>query len=407
MLVTGGFLLSYPFNDTFAGKMLTALFRASMIGGIADWFGITALFRKPLGIPFRTEIIPRSREKIFNSLVYMVENELLTKEALKNRLDKLNISEKLIYYLDEQGGKNDLSILVGRIALDMLNRIDLDNAGTYLEKLINENSDGIKVFPLVSNAVDWLSKNGSDEKVISRVIEEMKDFILYPKVGLLVNDIIAYIFNEIKKNAEKETAGKKLLFKFVLALADFSDMSPAKLTTRLLTEALEYLNNLKDPQSRQRKGFEIWLEKNADDLKTNPSLHESIEKKGLDLLKRISLSTVFTDYVHPYIKNEKQLEKLQSFIEGLVEKLVGDFRENAGDQKKLDDFIRNMLMQMVEENHAVIGHMVRQKLELLSNDMLVEMIEEKAGNDLQIIRINGSVVGGIVGIAIFLLTYWI
>ena len=407
LLVTIGFLASCLFNETFAGKLLMALFGASMIGGIADWFGITALFRKPLGIPFRTEIIPRSRKKIFDSLIDMVENELLTKEALKSKLDKFDISKKLIIYLMEQDGKKELSLLACRIVADMLHKIDPDQAGTYLERLINENSENIEVFPLFSNAVEWLSKNGQDERVISRVIDELKDFILYPKVALLINTLVGDFFKRIKQNAEKETTGKKLFFKFVLTLADFSDMSPSKLSSRLLTEALEYLNRIKEPESIQRKGFERWLDKNTTEIKTNPALHEKVEQKGLDILKRISLSSTISNYVYPYFKNEKQMEKLQVFIESIVEKLVDDFSRNLDEQEKLDSFVKNSIMQMIEENHAEIGRMVRQKLELYSNDMLVSLIEEKAGNDLQIIRINGSMVGGIVGVILFLLTFWI
>ena len=72
VIVAIGFFLTYPFNNTFAGGLLSSVFGAAMIGGLADWFGVSALFRKPLGIPFKTEIIPRNREKIFNALSDMV-----------------------------------------------------------------------------------------------------------------------------------------------------------------------------------------------------------------------------------------------------------------------------------------------------------------------------------------------
>lgn len=406
LLVTAGFFISYAFNHTFAGRLLTALFGTSMIGGIADWFGITALFRKPFGIPFRTEIIPRNRQKLYDSLVYMVENELLTKEALSNKLDKFNISEKLIHYLEKQGGKHDLALLVNKIVADMLDRVDPNQAGTFLEKLINENSSKLDFFKLFQTAAEWLSRNAVDDKTIPKAVDKIKDFILFPGFGTLINEIIQDIFNKIESNAEKETAGKRLFFKFILTLADFSDMSPSKLSSRLLTESLEYLNSLKDPQSIQRKGFERWLEKNVSEFRSNPAFQETIRQKGVELLKGISLSSVFTSHVYPYL-GEEQFLKLQSFIEGLVENLTDDFRQNSTDQAALDAYIKNALVQLIEENHEVIGQMVRNKLDKFSTEMLIEMIEEKAGNDLQIIRINGSVVGGITGLVIFLLTFWI
>ena len=407
LLVSAGFFTSYAFNYTFVGRLLSALFGASMIGGIADWFGITALFRKPLGIPFRTEIIPRNREKLYDSLVHMVEDELLTKDALKNKLDKFNISEKLIYYLDKQGGKQDLAVLANRILVDLLDRIDPKQAGTYLERLLDENSSSLDFYKLFQTSAEWLSMNAADERVIPKVIDKIKDLILSPGFGSLVHKIVQEIFDNIEKNAEKETTGKRLFFKFVLTLADFSDMSPARLSSRLLTEALEYFNNIKDPQSMQRKGFERWIEKNVQEFRSKPSLQEAVRQKGLELLKGISLSSVFTSYVYPYFKGEEQFLKLQSYMNNLVEKLADDFGKNPSDQAALDAYVKNALMQLIEENHAVIGQMVKNKLDLFSTEMLVEMIEEKAGNDLQIIRINGSIVGGITGLVIFLLTFWI
>lgn len=407
LLVTAGFFISSLFSHTFIGRLLTALFGASMIGGLADWFGITALFRKPLGIPFRTEIIPRNRQKLSDSLVYMVENELLTKDALKSKLGRFNISEKLIYYLEEQGGKHDLAILVNKIVADLLDRVDPKQAGSYLEKLINENSTQLDFYRLFQTAAEWLSKNAADERVVPQAIDKVKDFILYPGFGSLIHGIVQDIFDKIGDNVEKETAGKRLFFKLVLTLADFSDMSPTRLSSRLITEALEYFNSLKDPQSPQRKGLENWVAKTVEEFRVKPALQETVRQKGLELLKGVSMSTVFTGYVYPYFKGEEQFRQLQNYIESLVEKLTAGFKESSSDQAALDAFIKDALMQLIDENHAVIGQMVRNKLDMFSTEMLVDMIEEKAGNDLQIIRINGSIVGGITGLLIFLMTFWI
>lgn len=399
--------MTLPFGDTFAGKLLGALFGASMIGGFADWFGVTALTRKPLGIPFRTEIIPRNREKLSESLVYMVEQELLTKEAIIDKLNKFSISKSIISYLDNQGGKEDLSRLANRIAGDMLNGIDTEDAGEYLRRLLKDNTEDVKLVPLVSGAIEWLSANLTDERLLGRTIEEVKEFILFPRFGLLVNSIMKDIFDGLSENAEKESAGKKLFFKFVLAVADFSQMSPTKLSTRLLTEALEYFNAMKDPLSEQRKGLEKWLEKTSDDLLTNEALQGKIEKKGRSMLEHQGSGAALADYVYPLIKDGGQLQKSGTYVEGVINKLVEGFKSSPTQQEALDKYIKAALTQLLENNHAMIGTLVRQRLDSISTEMLVDMLEDKAGNDLQIIRINGSIVGGLVGVIFFLLTYWL
>ncbi len=407
LVTTLGFLLTLPFGNTFAGKLLGALFGASMIGGFADWFGVTALTRKPLGIPFKTEIIPRNREKLSESLVYMVEKELLTKEAIIDRLKHFNISKSLISYLDNQGGREDLAQLANRITADMLSGADLQDAGEYLRKLLKDNTEDIRLVPLVSGAVEWLTANITDERLINRTVEEIKDFILFPRFGLLVNGVVEDIFKGISKNAEKESAGKKLFFKLVLAAADFSNASPSKLSARLLQEALEYANGMKDPQGIQRKGLEKWLEKTSEDLLTNEALQGKIEQKGRDMLEHKGSGTILADYIYSLLKEDGQLQKSGSFVEGIIFKAVEDFKNSPAQQAAVDKYIKDMLIRLIEENHAVIGQLVRQKLDSIPTETLVDMLEEKAGNDLQIIRINGSIVGGLVGVVLFLLTFWI
>jgi uncharacterized membrane-anchored protein YjiN (DUF445 family) len=406
-VVTIGFLLSLPFSGTFWGGLLTALFGASMIGGFADWFGVTALTRKPLGIPFKTEILPRNREKISEALIYMVEQELLTKEAILSKLENFSISKSLLAFLDEQGGKEDLSRLANRIAEDMLSGINVEEAGEYLGRLLKDNTEEIRLVPLVSGAVEWLSANLTDERLVNRTVEEIKELILFPSFGMLVKDVIGDIYQGLSANADKESAGKKLFFKFVLAMADFSDVSPLKLSTRLLTEALEYCNAMKEPESEQRKGLEKWLEKTSEELLANEALKGNIEQKGRSMLEHSRVGNALAEYVYPLIRENGPAGGSGSYVEGIIHKLVENFRSSPSQQAAVDKYVKTALIRLIEDNHAVIGQLVRQKLDSFPTETLVEMIEDRAGNDLQIIRINGSVVGGLAGAALYLLTFWI
>jgi uncharacterized membrane-anchored protein YjiN (DUF445 family) len=407
LVVTIGFLLTLPFGNTFIGGLLTALFSASMIGGFADWFGVTALTRKPLGIPFRTEIIPRNREKLSESLIYMVEQELLTKEAIIEKLEHFSISKSLINYLENQGGKEDLSRLANRIAEDMLSDINVEDAGEYLSKLLKDNTEDIKLVPLVSGAVEWLSANITDERLINRTVEEIKELILFPRFGMLVKSVIDDIYQNLSRNAEKESAGKKLFFKFVLAMADYSDVSPLKLSTRLLTEALEYFNAMKDPQSEQRIGLEKWLERTSGELLANEALKGNIEQKGRRLLEHSKVGTTLAEYVYPLIRESGQAQESGSYMEGIIYNLIEGFKNSPAQQAAVDKYVKTALTQLIDDNHAVIGQLVRQKLDSFPTETLVEMLEDRAGNDLQIIRINGSIVGGLAGVVLYLLTFWI
>ena len=81
-------LLAYPFQDFFAGGLLTHLAGAALIGGLADWYAVTALFRRPLGISFKTALIPNSKERIAEMARHMIESEILTVSNMYNVLKR-------------------------------------------------------------------------------------------------------------------------------------------------------------------------------------------------------------------------------------------------------------------------------------------------------------------------------
>ena len=407
IIVTIGFLISQVFIGTFTGRLLSALFGASMIGGIADWFGITALFRKPLGIPFKTEIIQHSRDRISESLIKAVEEELLTKEAILSKLDRLDFASKLIYYLEEQGGKKELSDLAKNMVFDLLETTDPHETGLYLSRIINGKSGELRTYSLFMNAVRWLARNWNNEKVITALADNLKEVILDPDFGLLLAGTIDNIYRQIGENADKESAGKRFIFKMMLTISGFTDASSSKLASRLQIEALDYLNGIRQPESKQRLALGKWIERNADNLENNAALKETIEKKSLELLNNNNLGQTVTGFLFPYLRNTMQLQSLDHAMNELADRLADNFKNSTADRERLNSWVRNALAGLVNEYHGEIGKLVRAKMNTLSNEMLVKMIEERAGNDLQIIRINGSVVGGLAGMIIFLLTFWI
>src|SRR5919205_3681366 len=92
-----GFIATIPLQDSFWGNILQGGFEAGLVGGLADWFAVTALFRHPLGIPIpHTALLPKNREKVSEGIIYMIENDWLSKESVTEKISKISISEKLM-----------------------------------------------------------------------------------------------------------------------------------------------------------------------------------------------------------------------------------------------------------------------------------------------------------------------
>jgi uncharacterized membrane-anchored protein YjiN (DUF445 family) len=106
-----GFAASYPYAGTgFAGGLINSGFLAATIGGLADWFAVTAIFRKPLGIPWHTQILTRNRERIMNSIVDFASEDLLSTEHIMEIVREQNMARMLVDYLNVRGGRERLKI---------------------------------------------------------------------------------------------------------------------------------------------------------------------------------------------------------------------------------------------------------------------------------------------------------
>src|SRR3954451_21440784 len=91
-----GFVATFPFQNSLWGTILQGGFEAGLVGGLADWFAVTALFRHPLGLPIpHTALLPKNRKRIIAAIISMLENDWLTKESIRKKVSSIPFTEKL------------------------------------------------------------------------------------------------------------------------------------------------------------------------------------------------------------------------------------------------------------------------------------------------------------------------
>lgn len=398
-IVSAGFLASYPFSNTFLGGLLTSGCQAAMVGGLADWFAVTALFKKPLGIPYRTALIARNRERIFTALMNMVENELITKENIMHELDQYDFAGFLIQYLEEHGGKDDIKAIVRKISIDLIEQVEPDELGQMLDRMLKASADKIKAAPLVVQAIEWSVKNGYVDRLVEFVLNEVVRITEHPQMRAE----IVRIARQAKQAYEHDMAGRQL----VSALLNISIDSLAVMAQQKLTA---FLAELKNPAHPLRIHIKDWLEGLAENLKNDDAFQAKVEDWKVSLSAKIDTAALIIDLVNGMRQsgnNVGGLLRLTRWFSYKFDNLIADFKENPSQQQKVDRALKQLINQLVDKHHHQIGLTVKTALDKYSNEMLVEFVESKAGDDLQMIRINGSVVGGIVGMLIFLVTYWL
>lgn len=400
-----GFLISFPFKDSLLGGMAAAFFSASMIAGFADWFAVTALFRKPLRIPstkyIRTEIIPRNQEKIFKLLIETVEIDLLNKETLKNKLNEYKVSELLLRYFVEHEVKEDLKRIITDIIQDMFDGLDPESVGELVKELVTEKSSKIRISPYLAEAIHWTMNNGYDEKVIDFIVDEFIGLFKTPRLKNLLADQI----DEAITTYVKGMTRKKWLVKYL----ENNGFSSTEIAGFLQQELLKFLDGIKNPKHQFRKKIEQWIIELINKLRTDDILQQKIENWKNEQIAKVNLTPFIKEFLTGYQEaaaaDSNMQTKWMTWIANQIDRLVNGLQHNENYQEKVDQAIKEAACNLLEKNHSELGKIVNESLSKYGQNELVEFIETKAGNDLQIIRINGSIIGGISGVLIFIILH--
>lgn len=397
-LVAVSFFSSYPFRHTFIGGLLTGGFGSAMIGGLADWFAVTALFRRPLGIPFRTAIIPRNRQKIFQALVHMVENQLLMKENIKSKLDEYDIAGSLVKVMIEHDGKSILKRMLYSFMREMLVQVKPTELGKLIEDVVRNT---VRKAPIALDLIvmtEWFIKKGYDNKIVNFILRQCSLFAARPQIQLFFTQI----FIAARKRYEHGMTRRKVFNQLL-------QLSPEEVGRIGQETLIAALAEIQDEKHVLRQRWKIWLQQWLVEKKTDVVFQRTVEEWMIKFIDQAQLAQHGEKYITEFlaealVNNRKTVKWLEILMLELDKRMI-KLSENEEERRNFDQGIKNMLSKSLDNYHDEIGNMVMANLNKFTDDMLVKFIEDKVGNDLQMIRINGSVVGGLVGMVLYLITF--
>lgn len=410
VIITCGFLLTYPISHTFYGGLLFSIFSAALIGGIADWFAVTSLFRKPLGVPsltfglkkeiIRTEIISKNRQKIITMIGDMVKKELLTKEILQTKVDELNLLE-VFFYLYKKESNLDLRYdVIETMCSDLVDLINTDTFILFLNDVVKKEGANIPLSRLISHTITHSCEHGIDKKIILYVLKQLNE-VIYTEEFI---QITTKIINDVKNNYEKDNNMRKMattvLFDQILK------QSSSEIAIEIRGYMHQLLIDLQNENHPLRIQLHIRIHKFTLDLLKNEELINRIEQWKIEQLQSPIVKEILFNFINQ--SNKKQIiQKTTKYIDTKIRDYLQNIEQNKVKQKKIEGFIKRLLKEIIHYQYNKLDVFIMEKLQSFKDEDLVTLIEQKAGNDLQIIRINGSVVGGLVGSFFYLITYWL
>ena len=367
---------------------LRAFAEAAMVGACADWFAVVALFRRPLGLPIpHTGIIPRNKERIGAALGRFMSSNFLSPSVLAKRLDKIDAAQWATAWLNDRGNTHRIADQASRFLPQMLNTLPRDQLVEWLAKATLRGVEALPAAPLASKALSIFWAQGETQALLNRALD-------WAEASLLNNK--DFIRAKVSQNSSR------LIPKWIDGM--FAD----KVMNGLQTTLAE----MRKPEHPWRVELRKAIETLIFDLANSPDMRARGEKMKAELLA----NPAFVAQVNDLCQNvEEQLNAnvsihAKSIAAGLEFALLALGEWLARDEKiqaRLNRWARRAALRVLAPRRAEIGAYIANVVENWDATTLVNRMELQVGKDLQYIRINGTLVGGLVGLILFTASRWL
>ena len=375
---------------------LTSGFEAGLIGGLADWFAVTALFRHPLRIPIpHTAILPENRERITLGLASLVENDLLKKESIIGKLQALDAAKRLLMGARRALRTDAVKAVISQILGSVVSPLSASRLQAPLRDMLAGALHRADLGNLVRLLTEEAIRRDLDAEALDALLEKTEEMIAEERFR---QDVGAMAVHAVK---EMELSG---LMKVTLP-ALVGMMGEPKVGKLIQDFLLTAARDLRREDNQNREALRAALRQGIGRLPENPAVLEKLaafrqgltEGDALDRMLTSSLEEAGRELTALAADPEAIEEKVVPFLDGLLR----DALQDRAMVDRLEAFLDAQLGILIDRHHKDIGRLVRSNLDQFDTDTLIRLIEDKVGNDLQWIRVNGAICGFVVGLCLF------
>ncbi len=370
---------------------IKAFAEAAMVGGLADWFAVTALFRHPLGLPIpHTAIIPRNKDRIGDTLATFLRDNFLTPAVVARRMKGLDVAGAAGRFLasEDRGGSGRLRDGASRLLADILESLDDDRLGGMAKTAIADRLRRMEVSPLLGQSMAAAMREGRHVPLLDGIINRAS--LVIASNEEIIRDMVHERAGRILRwtGLDENVANAVItgLNKLAFDMADNPD-HPLRLKINEMLEDLAY--DLQHDEAMQAR-----VQSLKDDLIENPAMQRWID--GLWQQGRAALLRAARD------PDKAMAGKLGETLRQLGQTLQSDERIRT----TINRFARRAAVGATASYGDGIVKLVSDTIRSWDVGKVTERVESAVGRDLQYIRINGTLVGGLVGLAIHAVDVW-
>ena len=384
-----------PVSDTFWGGLFFHTTLAAAVGGVADWFAVHSLFRRPLGIPFGTDVISRGREKIIRMARELLTEELLTAPRLYRLLKTHSLAEGAAVWISEN--EETLRAVLSDAVGACLSALDEKKLATMTEEDIAKRIEREDWASCLADAFPrWLPVLGG-QAFLSAVSSAARMFLSRTLSEELLHDWYRAAWEAYEEKGPMRGMLRGLLSS-QLGLTD------EKAVALIRQKAMALADDLGNPESEAAKKMETFFHVLSERMKTDEAFRQKINAAVsaalLALWRRRGV-----DFLADIIRKKKE-----EIAPVAASDLYNRLRVFLSDPEKCRALDRRMLWRLapyLPKIRDALGAAAEAALADYSGRDMAQIVENGVWHDLQMIRINGSLIGALLGALSFGLFYFV
>ncbi len=364
-------------------RFVRAFAEAAMVGGLADWFAVTAIFRHPLGLPIpHTAVIPKNQDRIAEAVGRFIADNFLKPELVAERVKDKDLSEALGKWLAEPTQSTALAGGLVSAVPALLDALDDETVAAFLREQAAEAAEGASVAPAFGSVLEALAEQGRHQAILDallkqgyRLLESNQDMIrdrIRGRSGWLMRFVSAD-----KKVADTVIdAVNDLLYE----VASNRDHPVREQLNQMVAEFADDLR--RDPELQARVGS--WLQ----DAAKHPSVAGAVEAGWVEFKAALR-----RDCASPE-------GRLRAWMQNALTNLGAGLLRETHVREALNVRLRGLLVQLAARHGEDVARLVSETIRKWDSQTIVDKLEINVGRDLQYIRLNGTIIGGLVGLVL-------
>jgi uncharacterized membrane-anchored protein YjiN (DUF445 family) len=373
-----------PLHPAFG--FVAAFAEAATIGGLADWYAVVALFRRPLGLPIpHTAIIQGNQQRIADKLGEFIEVHFLEPAPVEAKLRQIDFGSFVADWLRDRKRSADLARFSLRLLPEALSATETSGLMTFITRRIATQLQSIDLAPLAAGTLRAFVQEGRHQGLLDDILRNVHESLTQPQTMSMVRE---------KIRAELPTLLK-------LYRAD------KYLVNKIVASATAFFEEVRsDPRHPFRGEFDRMVLSFVDRLGSDPSYADRIESLKRDLLARPELADLIRNiwsnarsFIERSASGETQV--LQQHLAGMFVKAGEALKADSELRAEINQGLIAVLRSFIADQKSGVSSFISDQVKGWDMGQLITLIEINIGRDLQYIRFNGSLIGGLAGLGLY------